>query len=58
MRIDCGDVIGYVRSTGNAKRTAPHMHFTLFEVGPEKRWWTGKMINPYDALMAAFKASN
>ena len=53
MRIARGDVIGYVGSTGNAKKTAPHLHFTLFEVGPEKKWWTGKTINPYHAFVAA-----
>ena len=58
MRIERGDVIGYVGSTGNAKRTAPHLHFTLFEVGSEQKWWTGKTINPYDALVAAAKTSN
>lgn len=58
MRIERGDVIGYVGSTGNAKRTAPHLHFTLFEVGPEQKWWTGKTINPYDALVGAAKTLN
>jgi murein DD-endopeptidase MepM/ murein hydrolase activator NlpD len=58
MRIERGDVIGYVGSTGNASKNAPHLHFTVFEVGPEKKWWTGKVINPYAALVAAAKTSN
>jgi murein DD-endopeptidase MepM/ murein hydrolase activator NlpD len=58
MRIERGDLIGYVGSTGNASKNAPHLHFTVFEVGPEKKWWTGKVINPYAALVAAATASN
>src|SRR5262249_6536566 len=41
-----GDVLGYVGSTGNAPESAPHLHFTIFELGPEKRWWRGKAVNP------------
>jgi len=42
-----GDVIGYVGSTGNASPTAPHLHFSIFRLGPEKRWWEGTAINAY-----------
>lgn len=45
-----GDVIGYVGSTGNASPEAPHLHFAVFELGPEKRWWQGTAINPYPLL--------
>ncbi len=45
-----GDVIGYVGSTGNASSTAPHLHFAITVLGPEKRWWEGTAINPYPLL--------
>ena len=45
-----GEVIGYVGSTGNASEDAPHLHFAIFVLGPEKRWWEGTAINPYPVL--------
>ncbi|HEY3739670.1 MAG TPA: M23 family metallopeptidase [Bryobacteraceae bacterium] len=55
MRIEQGDIIGYVGSTGNA--TTPHLHFSIFEIGPEKKWWTGTSIDPYDSLVFAADAA-
>lgn len=46
-----GQVIGYVGSTGNASPEAPHLHFAIFVLGPERRWWKGQAINPYPVLM-------
>lgn len=51
MRVSRGQVIAYVGSTGNAASSAPHLHFTIFKLGPEKRWWQGAPINPYPILM-------
>jgi murein DD-endopeptidase MepM/ murein hydrolase activator NlpD len=48
-----GDVIGYVGTTGNANPNTPHLHFAIFELGPEKHWWQGRPINPYPLLMQA-----
>jgi murein DD-endopeptidase MepM/ murein hydrolase activator NlpD len=45
-----GDVIGYVGSTGNASPDAPHLHFAIFRLGPERRWWKGEPINPFLVL--------
>lgn len=45
-----GQVIGYVGSTGNASPDAPHLHFAIFALGPERRWWEGTAINPYPLL--------
>ena len=42
-----GDLLGYVGVTGNADPLAPHLHFAVFVLGPEKHWWKGTAINPY-----------
>lgn len=42
-----GDLLGYVGATGNADPLAPHLHFAIFLLGPEKQWWKGTAINPY-----------
>jgi len=46
-----GDRLGYVGSTGDASKEAPHLHFAIFQLGPEKRWWVGTPINPYPFLL-------
>lgn len=45
-----GDVIGYVGTTGNAPRNTPHLHFAIFKMGEDKRWWQGTAIDPYSVL--------
>jgi peptidoglycan LD-endopeptidase LytH len=50
QRVSQGEVIGYVGSTGNAKADAPHLHFAIFKLTPEQRWWEGTPIDPYPAL--------
>ncbi len=53
MLLHKGDVLGYVGSTGNASAEAPHLHFAIFVLGPEKHWWEGTPINPYPLLGGA-----
>lgn len=48
-----GQVLGYVGSTGNANPEAPHLHFAIFVLGPEKQWWKGDAVNPYPRLGGA-----
>ena len=47
MPVRKGQVIGYVGSTGNASADGPHLHFAIFRLGPERRWWRGTPINPF-----------
>jgi murein DD-endopeptidase MepM/ murein hydrolase activator NlpD len=45
-----GTVIGYVGTSGNADASTPHLHFAIFELGPERQWWKGTPIDPYLVL--------
>ena len=45
-----GEVIGYVGTTGNAPRETPHLHFAIFKLTDDKRWWEGTPIDPYSVL--------
>ena len=50
LAVDRGQVIGYVGTTGNAPRNAPHLHFAIFRVVDPKQWWGGAPVNPYLVL--------
>jgi peptidoglycan LD-endopeptidase LytH len=47
QRVAQGDVIGYVGTSGNAPPGIPHLHFAVFELGPDRHWWQGRAIDPY-----------
>jgi murein DD-endopeptidase MepM/ murein hydrolase activator NlpD len=51
-RIGRGQIVGYVGSTGNANPAHPHLHFSIFRLGPERRWWEGVAIDPYPIFMS------
>jgi murein DD-endopeptidase MepM/ murein hydrolase activator NlpD len=45
-----GDLVGYVGTTGNANKDAPHLHFAVVELTPKKEWWKGTPVNPYPMM--------
>jgi peptidoglycan LD-endopeptidase LytH len=45
-----GQVIGYVGVSGNAPKNTPHLHFAVFRLNEQKRWWEGTPIDPYQIL--------
>jgi murein DD-endopeptidase MepM/ murein hydrolase activator NlpD len=45
-----GQVLAYVGSTGDASPEAPHLHFEITRLHPDKHWWQGDSINPYPVL--------
>ncbi|HTA67275.1 MAG TPA: M23 family metallopeptidase [Bryobacteraceae bacterium] len=55
MHVSRGEVVAFVGSTGNASPEAPHLHFTIFQLGPEKKWWKGTPVDPYPFLLHLLK---
>jgi murein DD-endopeptidase MepM/ murein hydrolase activator NlpD len=47
QRVSRGEVIGYVGTSGNAPANTPHLHFAVFELEADHRWWKGRAIDPY-----------
>jgi murein DD-endopeptidase MepM/ murein hydrolase activator NlpD len=47
QRVSRGEVIGYVGASGNAPPNTPHLHFTVFELTADRRWWHGRALDPY-----------
>lgn len=50
QRVRRGELIGYVGNTGNASASAPHLHFAIFRLTPERVWWKGDPVNPYSVF--------
>lgn len=48
-----GQVLGYVGTSGNAPPQTPHLHFTIFKLTDDKRWWQGAPINPFPLWSAS-----
>ncbi|MCA1587056.1 MAG: peptidoglycan DD-metalloendopeptidase family protein [Acidobacteria bacterium] len=46
-RVHRGQTIGYVGTTGNAPPGTPHLHFAIFKLGPDRKWWEGTPLDPY-----------
>ena len=45
-----GELLGYVGTTGNAPKNAPHLHFALIRLDQDRRWWKGTYVDPYPFL--------
>lgn len=56
MRLDRGQVIGYVGTTGNAAAGTPHLHFGILRGDPAVSWARGAPVNPYPLLVPAAPA--
>lgn len=49
-RVQRGQVLGYVGTSGNASNGTPHLHFAIFRLTEKKRWWQGSPIDPYEVM--------
>ena len=50
QKVERGQVLGYVGTTGNAPKDTPHLHFAVFRLTAAKHWWEGTPIDPYPIL--------
>jgi murein DD-endopeptidase MepM/ murein hydrolase activator NlpD len=53
QRLERGDPIGRVGSTGNANAAWPHLHFAVHRMNASDRWYQGAPVNPYPLLAAS-----
>ena len=45
-----GDTLGYVGTTGNSPKDAPHLHFQIMRMPADRKFWNGAPVNPYPLL--------
>ena len=45
-----GEIIGYVGTSGNAPENTPHLHFAIYRLNANKRWWEGRALDPFPVL--------
>ena len=49
-KVQRGQVLGYVGTSGNAPKDTPHLHFAIFQLDEKKQWWKGTPLDPYPIL--------
>ena len=47
QQVSKGEVIGFVGTSGNAPANTPHLHFAVFELNGDRKWWQGRAVDPY-----------
>ena len=50
QRVEKGQRLGSVGSTGNANPAGPHLHFAVHQMTPGESWYGGTPVNPYPLL--------
>ena len=56
QQVTRGTPIGTVGFTGNASPSGPHLHFAVYRIGRNEKWYRGQPVNPYP-LLAGKQAS-
>ncbi|HEU0044935.1 M23 family metallopeptidase [Sphingomonas sp.] len=51
MKVEAGDVLGYVGDTGEGSGGKFHLHFSVARLAPEQKWYQGADVNPYPLLV-------
>jgi murein DD-endopeptidase MepM/ murein hydrolase activator NlpD len=50
QKIQKGDTLGFVGTTGNAPKDVPHLHFQIMLWPSDGKYWYGEPVNPYPVL--------
>jgi murein DD-endopeptidase MepM/ murein hydrolase activator NlpD len=50
-RVERGDLLGFVGTTGNASDDSPHLHFATYDVGNDGNCFAGTPVNPISLLV-------